>query len=298
MLHDLDSGRDIARHVERLLRDAEAQGRLPTPVDDLIAAAKLTEPLDSLLSESALAGVPEYLAAKMRRLRGKTHALLDRKTREIHVNPDISHDGQRRFKKCHEVAHDILPWQQDTGYVDDQFTLAPTTRRLFEQEANQGGAELLFQRDLFTEMASDYRMGFATVLDLAEQFGASYHATFRRYVETHGTKVAGLVLEPSPCTATPLGYRRGEALNSTSWMTQFDPTSSWPQILNATPYSFIQLVRTVGDEAVTTTLRYPDLNNTMTDLNVELWSNTYRVFVLIWKPRRERLKRARVVIAR
>lgn len=33
----------------------------------------------------------------------------------------------------------------------------------------------------------------------------------------------------------------------------------------------------------------------MTGLNVEMWSNTYRVFVLIWKPRRERLKRKRVI---
>ncbi len=44
MLGDLKSAKDIARATERLLAMAEARGRLPTPVDDIVAAAELAEP--------------------------------------------------------------------------------------------------------------------------------------------------------------------------------------------------------------------------------------------------------------
>ncbi len=104
MLEDLDSGAEIARSVERLLRSADAYDRLPTPVEDIVAAAELQEAEESWLSESALAGVPDYLAKKIDRLKGRVHAALDRKTREIHISPEIEHDGQRRFKRSTRLA--------------------------------------------------------------------------------------------------------------------------------------------------------------------------------------------------
>lgn len=265
---------------------------------DIISAAKLVEPSESLLSESALHGIPDYLAAKMRKLRSKAHALLDRKAREIHINPDIEHDGQRRFKRCHEVTHDLLPWQQDTAYADDNFTLSWTTRVLFEQEANQGGAELLFQRELFGSMAADYKIGFGAVLDLADMFGASYHASFRRYVETHRAPMAGVVLEKSPCQSSPLGYRRKEAVNSLSWVERYERPEIWPKLICATPFEFVTDISRLAERVHASQLAYPDLNNEQTTLEVEMWSNTYRVFVLIWVPQRQRLKRTRIIVPR
>jgi Zn-dependent peptidase ImmA (M78 family) len=296
MLEDLNSGREIARITERLLREAGAGASLPTPVEDIIAAAELKEPEESWLSESALKGVPDYLAAKMRKLRFKTEALLDRKEREIHISPDVEHDGRRRFKQVHEVTHDILPWQQDTAYADDSLTLSWATNVRFEQEANQGGAELLFQRDLFAVMAADYKIGFAGVLELADKFGASYHASFRRYVEAHRAPMAGFVLEPSPCTTDPLAYRRKEAVTSKSWTKRFGHASAFPRVIADPPYGFVKGIRTLGTIPSPAVLAYPDINNETADLQVELWSNSYRVFVLMWVPQRERLRRRRVVV--
>ena len=207
MLDDLDSGAEIARRTEKLLRAADADDRLPTPVEDIVTAAELEEAKESWLSESALADVPEYLARKIRKLRGKAHAALDRKTREIHISPDIDHDGQRRFKTLHEVLHHILSWQQDVAYADDGMTLSWSTRVKFEQEANQGGAELLFQRELFQAMAADYEVGFPAIVELSQMFGSSIHASFRRYVETHKRPMAGVVLNKVPCQVDPLGYK-------------------------------------------------------------------------------------------
>jgi Zn-dependent peptidase ImmA (M78 family) len=296
MLDDLDSGAEIARRTEKLLRAADADDRLPTPVANIVSAAKLKEAEESWLSESSLAGVPDYLARKMRKLRGKAHAALDRKTHEIHISPDIDHDGQRRFKTLHEVIHDILPWQDDVAYADDGMTLSWLTRQKFEQEANQGGAELLFQRELFQTMAADYVVGFPAIIDLADRFGASIHASFRRYVETHKRPMAGVVLDRSPCQTGPVGYKRREAISSIAWTDQYDSPWDWPKVLLGQPYGFVDCITLLtGIDVPRLTISYPNLNSEPTELHVELFSNSYRIFVLLWVPRRERFKRKRIL---
>lgn len=40
----------------------------------------------------------------------------------------------------------------------------------------------------------------------------------------------------------------------------------------------------------------PDLRNEMVPLRVELYSNQHNIFALIWKPRREALKRRRIIV--
>jgi Zn-dependent peptidase ImmA (M78 family) len=297
MLEDLASHNEIARLTNGLLLEAAAYDRFPTPVDDIVAAASLTEPEHSLLSNLILAQAPRYLRDAMAPLRRKVRALLDRKEREIHLDPTIDNDGQRRFKRCHEVSHDLYPWQSALGYADDDTTLAFTTRILFEQEANQGAAELLFQRERFHRAASDYAIGIASVIELAETFGTSIHSTFRRYVETHGHPVAGLVLEPSPASRAPLIYRRKEALQSRSWTKRFGPVVAWPLHLRAEPYSFINSAPHALTSATPprTTFSLPDLSHAQQAVEVEIFSNTYRLFVLLWLPRRELLKRRRVL---
>ncbi len=110
---------------------------------------------------------------------------------------------------------------------------------LFEQEANQGAAELLFQRELFRQIAADYEIGCGAIVELAEKFGSSMHAAFRRYVETHHSPLAGLVLEPSPCASEPFSYRRKEAFHSAAYTRRFGEPRCWPTVLRENPYSFV-----------------------------------------------------------
>jgi hypothetical protein len=63
------------------------------------------------------------------------------------------------------------------------------------------------------------------------------------------------------------------------------------------PYSFVDGIKTLGDQPLRSSLTYADLKNEQSTLQVEMWSNTYNVFVLLWLPRRERLRRRRVVAA-
>lgn len=302
MLDDLSSHDDIARLTDRLLREADAYGRLPTPVDDILAAADLAETHHTFLSESSTAAMPAHLHGVLRRVSGKVHALLDRKTREVHINPATDLAGQQAFKRLHETSHDIFPWQHidegRLGFADNEFTLSPRTTLLFEREANQGAAELLFQRDRFAEIASEYAIGCATIVELSERFGASRHATFRRYVEEHHGAVAGVVLGPKPCERDPLAFRRREAMCSPAWLERFEDPIVWPRVLRREPFGFVEQARACAAlGAPASEWTYPDRNNEMTALTVEAMTNSYRTFVLVWVPRRELLKRRRTIAA-
>jgi Zn-dependent peptidase ImmA (M78 family) len=298
MLSDLASGSEIAELTDRILREARAYDCFPTPVEDIIAAAKLNEPKHSLLSNFILEQAPRHLREAVAPLRRKISALLDREEREIHLDPTIENEGQRRFKRCHEISHDIYPWQEALGFADDEITLSPRTRVLFEQEANQGAAELLFQRDRFRTIAADYALGFGSVVELSQTFGTSIHASFRRYVETHRSTVAGLVLEASPRSRSPLTYHRHEAIHSASWTAQFGSPNSWLLRLQVAPFSFVQEVSRARGALTPprTTFTFPDLANEQQLINVETFSNHYRGFVLLWLPHRERIKRRPILL--
>jgi len=301
VLENLDSHQDITRLTDRLLRSADAYGRFPTPVDDILAAADLEEAPETFLSESSIATMPAHLRGVLRRVSGKVHAALDRRTRVVHINPATDLAGKKAFKRLHETAHDLFPWQHigegRIGFADNEMTLSRKTTILFEREANQGAAELLFQRDRFAEMAADYAIGCAAIIELAELLGASRHASFRRYVETHSQPVAGVILGARPFEREPLAFQRNEAICSQAWLDQFEDPATWPPILRAQPFSFVEQARAcTGFGPPDGNWAYLDLNNESVNLKVEAMSNSYKTFVLAWQPRREILKRRRTIV--
>jgi hypothetical protein len=297
MLSDLASGSLIAREVERLLREADVRGKLPTPVDDIVAAAGLRRGSDELFDDGLIARAPRELRDAVRRLTGRVRAMLDRREREVYVHPEIQIEGRRNFQTLHEVGHDILPWQSALAYADDDRRLSWSTRIKFEQEANQAAAELLFQRNLFTQMAGDYEIGFGAVIELCERTGASIHAGTRRYAETHRAPICALVLDQKPVREQPLAYRRREALNSPAWAERFAPPSAWPTCLDAATYDFVaQVRRALVWSPAEGEWTHADLEGKHVKLRFELFSNSYRVFALIWVPQREWLKKRRVIV--
>src|ERR1700678_1761895 len=107
MLRDLPDADEIAAASERLLRAADARGRLPTPVEDLVAAAGLSPSDEMPFDESVLRRAPAHLAEAVRRLglKHKIHAMLDRRERLVYVNPEIQNNSRHRFRALHEVGH-------------------------------------------------------------------------------------------------------------------------------------------------------------------------------------------------
>jgi hypothetical protein len=67
------------------------------------------------------------------------------------------------------------------------------TRDQLEDEAYLAGGHLIFQGQRFYERALDYKISIATPIALADDYGASLHATIRYYVLHHPDNLALLV---------------------------------------------------------------------------------------------------------
>jgi hypothetical protein len=69
MPQELESAGEINSRVDRLLRAADAYGRFPTPVDDILEKANLTEADDYVLDESLIQKAPAYLRSLLKPIR-------------------------------------------------------------------------------------------------------------------------------------------------------------------------------------------------------------------------------------
>jgi hypothetical protein len=296
MLRDPDNSEEVVRASERLLRLAQVRDQLPTPIEDLIAAADLSRGDDDLFQDSTIDEAPAYLRSAIRALRGKVHAVLDRRRRKVFVDPGITHEGRRRFRALHEVGHSILPSQNAEAHADDNSTLSWLTKIEWERDANQASSEMLFQRERFTRMAHEYEIGLAAVTELADLFGASIQASLRRYAEFHHFPVAAVVLDVSPCGREPEAYRRYEAICSPSWEEGFERPDVWPRTLDESVFPWVTGARRAALAPVEWDGTWPDRDNAPVPLRAEIVSTSYRLLVLLWRPRRQVFKRRRTLV--
>jgi len=294
VLRKLDSREEVIRASERLLHAAGVGDTLPTPVEDLIAAADLSRGGDDMFEDSTIAEAPAYLRGAIRKLRGKVHAVLDRRRRRVYVNPTISHEGRRRFRALHEVGHAILPSQNDPAHADNAQTLAWLTHLAGERDANQVASELMFHRELFTRMANEYEPSLAAVIELSQLFGSSIQASLRRFAEFHRLPLAATVLDISPVGIEPERYKRYEAVCSPSWEEHFGACDWWPEILNANVFGFVSGARRANAvPLVEWEGSWPDRENNPVALRAHVISTSYYLLVLLWQPRRQLVRRRR-----
>lgn len=183
--------RQILAVAERALERAGVLGILPTPLDAVAQAAGIAEIID-------IGALPPDLAAKKpaawKRILG---ALL---YRERVAFVDQSQALPRaRFIQAHETGHRLIPWHEQSYILDNESGLFRETKEKLDREANLAAAHLLFQGQAFHARALDYAVTLATPIALAEEYGASVHATIRYYVEHHpdpiGLIVAGRYLD-------------------------------------------------------------------------------------------------------
>lgn len=279
MLSDLENGPAIALSVERLLRVADINDRLPTPVGDLVEAAGLSKTNEVLLSDSMIKQAPKELRKLLRAAARKVSGVLDRRERVIQIAPTSS-TGRENFITCHEITHDILPWQRDLQVLaDTSQTLSPAMTLEFEREANQGGAELLFQRDLLQRIAREHPIDISTPALLSEMFGASFHSTFRRWIEGLDFAVCGLVLDTNT-TQSSQRRARYEHVTSSSWASRFS-RYSFPRKLDASTYPFAANRHGEGD------FKLNDAAGDPVTLQWQAYSTPYRMFVVLWVPAKQ-----------
>jgi Zn-dependent peptidase ImmA (M78 family) len=190
---------NVQRHADRLLRDAAAVGRFPTPVDDIMAAAKLTVVSDEVLNENLLQQFIKKAKAGLGTIKSalsKVLGLFEANDRLVVIDRDAP-KPRVPFIKLHEAGHGTIPHQGNLYRLmhDCEQTLEPEIADLFEREANVFASEVLFQGEGFSEEAHGQAFSIKIPMKLAKKYGGSNYATFRRYVITNPHVCCIVVLE-------------------------------------------------------------------------------------------------------
>jgi Zn-dependent peptidase ImmA (M78 family) len=287
--------RRVQKYADLLLRKASAYGRFPTPVDDLVAAAKLEIARESALAKIGMDGfyrqLPNALKLtpeKLKRAAAKVIGLLDRQDRTIHLDPD-THPKKRIYVSLHEVGHDFLPHQRKTFSIleDSETELDPDTKDLYEREANVFASEVLFQGDAFAIQAADFDLAIRVPINLAKKFGPSVYSAARRYVTTHKQSCALLVFN-RPLHVVGVGevMELRRAIPSPSFHEEFGQ-HDWPQ--QCGPQDFFMRIRPKNRFTSPRIFRITDLNRQSRECIVEAFDSTHHILFLIYPSNGQRV---------
>lgn len=188
----------VRAEAERALREAGALGVFPTPVDRIMAVAKVVEVKEDVLN-------PGFIA-RLRSKAGQAGGALKRAINKVmglfHASEGLVFLDQtlmavkKRFVRLHEAGHGFLPWQRPMyALVEDcDKALDERAASLFDREANVFAAEVLFQLDRFRDVAEGHAFSIFTPVKLARTFDASIYACVRQYVAKNHRACAVVVL--------------------------------------------------------------------------------------------------------
>lgn len=290
------SMKEVEKYARFLLREAGADGSLPTPVPEIIECADLIvdQNVDlKKIHDSFISRGLRFLKSALGKLRG----IIDLRENVIYI--DMSVLPQRQdFIKLHESAHKVLPWQRELYQVleDSNITLGLHTRELFEQQANQFAADVLFQVDRFEKEAKDLPLGIKSPILLSKRYGASCHAAIRRYVEKNSKQCALLIMGRPNYVEGNIQLNLWQVVQSRKFRGRFGKVS-WPEHYGFT-HQFTQLVckekRKLYEDGE---LVLVDKNGDNIDGKYHLFNNTYHTFVLVF-PEGEKVRSKRRIVFR
>ncbi len=271
--------KDIEKISLDILRNSKSIDIFPTPINKIIEYSELIvrEDIDiSQIHENYLEKGSDILKRALSKVRG----LLDRSRKTIYL--DLSQmETRRSFVKLHEVGHDVLPWQKNihTFLEDDDTSLGEKTNEEFESEANFFASATLFQHDRFIDELNKYDLSINTSMQLAKHFGASIHATLRRYVEFSKNRCALIVLENiSPEGTIPICFLR-DKFESKKFLKTFGELILPNEF--GYKWNFVPLYYHRRKYKVDATLTIITLNGEV-DFNYHYFCNGYNAFVFLF----------------
>jgi Zn-dependent peptidase ImmA (M78 family) len=291
-MEPLQSSKDIDKISFDLLKASNSYGVFPTPVDKITGYSDLivTGGIDikSLEKKYKSFIFSEALKSGLEKVRG----FLDRREKIIYVDTEQTATRQG-FVKLHETGHNVLPWQTKTvQFLDDDKTLAPEIKEEFEAEANYFASVTLFQCDIFLNECKKYELGIAATFQLSKMFGASTHATLRRYVEESPKRCALLVLKDVSQRGQKPNAHYRNYFHSKRFEKEFGELTwtaemgwEWPFIKD---YYFNKKVKTDGSLSIQTL-------NGQKEFCYHFFNNTFNGFVFIF-PKGENKKTRTTII--
>lgn len=287
---ELQSKKDIEKISYEILKSSKSLDIFPTPIDKIVSYAELSvsSGIDlSKIQSGYFSKVPDAL----KRALGKLQGALDIRKKEIYLDLSVNISKQK-FVKLHEVGHNVLTWQQRTYDIleDDENTLDADTHEEFEAEANFFASATLFQQDRFVSEMDKYGLEIEAALQLSKYFGASIHATLRRYVEYSKKRCALIVLKD--CTSC--GAKLRDRFQSQSFTKIFGELSIPTEIERV--YPFIQ------DYCSNTKLKTDGLvslptKNGSVDFTYHFFDNTYNAFVFLFPVGEKKSTRTKFIIS-
>lgn len=289
----LHSKKDIENISFDMLKSSKALDVFPTPIDKIINYSELIleTGIDLAELEKKHKGFDfnEAFKSGWSKIRG----FLDRREKIIYI--DTTQNVNRQgFVKLHEVGHSVLPWQNATmQFLDDDKTLSLDIIEEFEAEANYFASITLFQNDRFDNEVKKYELGLPSVIQLSKYFGASNHATFRRYVESSKKRCALLILENlSPKGSVVSGDFRN-AFYSKSFKEEFG-SILWPEKFGY-KWEFMKDHCFKRKHKIDGSITLP-LENLSQNFNYHYFNNSYNAFVMIFPKGENKATRTRVIL--
>jgi len=276
----------VKRHANCLLRDASSFGRFPTPVSDLMAAAKLTVVEDEILDADFLSRALRKAKAGIATLKSalsKVWGLFESKDRIVVIDQVVP-KPKRPFVKLHEAGHGYMPHQCSLYSLmhDCEKTLDPDITDLFEREANVFASEVLFQGDTFATDAQQSEFSQKVAIRLAKKYGASNYSTFRRYVTTSYEPCCLVVLNlPFRDELGQVSAQVRRVIVSKSFATIYEPSAFLLTITHlhplasAIPIPFTR--RIVNPHAIW----LMDRNGAARAATIESFNTTHQILVLV-----------------
>lgn len=290
---DLSSKKDIENISFDILKSSKSLDVFPTPIDKILQYSELivAEGIDlkSLEKKYKIFFFSEIFKTGVSKIRG----FLDRSEKLIYLDLEQNINRQS-FVKLHETGHHVLPWQKATlEFIDDDDTLNLDVIEQFEAEANYFASLTLFQNDRFLNEVKKYELGLPAVMQISKHFGASGHATFRRYVECSTRRCALLVLENlSPKGQVVKADKRNE-FYSDAFLKEFGHIN-WPSSFGykwefMQDHCFKRKFKTNG------TISLP-LKNENRDFSYHFFDNSYNAFVMIFPKGENKATRHKIII--
>lgn len=290
----LPSKNDIDNISYDILKSSKSLDVFPTPIEKIVQHSELYIAggidLKSLEKKYKSSHFSEALKSGLSKIRG----FLDRREKVIYL--DMDQIGSRQnFVTLHETGHNVLPWQNKTlEFLDDDETLDPDTQEEFEMEANYFASVTLFQNDRFDNHAKKFELGMPSVVQLSNHFGASVHATFRRYVENTKYRCALLILKNLSEKGQVANGDFRNSFHSDTFLSSFG-SLEWPENFGY-KWEFIKDHLFLKKKwKVNGSINLKTLNGNV-DFTYHYFGNSYNSFVLIFPKGENKATKTKIVL--
>lgn len=290
---DLLASKDIENVSFDIMKASKSFDVYPTPVDQIVKYSELiinNQVSLKTIHRGYLSKTTDALLKAVSKLRG----VFDRSIKTIYIDQDLP-NSKKNFVKLHEVGHGVIPWQTKFYEIieDDDDSISLHTIEEFEREANYFASITLFQHDRFNDKLAKLGLGIDSAMYLSKLFGASIHATLRRYVECSSKRCALIVLDGKTMAGVGPKCLKRDAFFSEKFIQTFGPLDlpnefsfSW----DFAKHYFTKRRGIVDGEFSLTT------KNGFTDFKYHFFNNTYNSFILLFPNGEKQTSRTRIVL--